>query len=132
MKNTFKKNIGRTFSIFLAIFLLLGTIPIVGVSAAEVTSNFEYTLLDDGTIEVTKYVSDNNSKVVIPEVIDGKTVTSVSKVCFNEFSGPADGFKNIESIFIPKTVNNLGEYEDIYTKDNTLFSRLSISDIFFF
>ena len=47
MKNTFKKNIGRTFSIFLAIFLLLGTIPIVGVSAAEVTSNFEYTLLDE-------------------------------------------------------------------------------------
>jgi len=125
MKNTFKKNIGRTFSIFLAIFLLLGTIPIVGVSAAEVTSNFEYTLLDDGTIEVTKYVSDNNSKVVIPEVIDGKTVTSVSKVCFNEFSGPADGFKNIESIFIPKTVNNLGEYEDIYTKDNCwTFSKL--------
>ena len=125
MKNTFKKNIGRTFSIFLAVFLLLGTIPIVGVSAAEVTSNFEYTLLDDGTIEVTKYVSDNNSKVVIPEVIDGKTVTSVSKVCFNEFSGPADGFKNIESIFIPKTVNNLGEYEDIYTKDNCwTFSKL--------
>ena len=125
MKNTFKKHIGRTLSIFLAIFLLLGTIPIVGVSAAEVTSNFEYTLLDDGTIEVTKYVNDNNSKVIIPEVIDGKTVTCVSKVCFNEFSGPADGFKNIESIFIPKTVNNLGEYEDIYTKDNCwTFSKL--------
>ena len=119
MKNSkIKKFFGRTLSVILTVFLLLGTIPIVGVSAAEVTSNFEYTLLDDGTIEVTRYVNDNSSKVVIPEVIDGKTVTSVSKVCFNEFSGPADGFKNIESIFIPKTVNNLGEYEDIYTKDN--------------
>ena len=47
---------------------------------------------------------DNRARNIIPEVIDGKTVTSVSKVCFNEFSGPADGFKNIESIFKVKEI----------------------------
>lgn len=50
MKNTFRKSIRQTMSILLSVVLLLCTIPIVGVSAAEVTSNFEYTLLDDGTI----------------------------------------------------------------------------------
>ena len=44
MKNSkIKKFFGRTLSVILTVFLLLGTIPIVGVSAAEVTSNFEYT-----------------------------------------------------------------------------------------
>ena len=66
MKNSkIKKIFGRTLSVILTVFLLLGTIPIVGVSAAEVTSNFEYTLLDDGTIEVTRYVG-TDSYAIIP------------------------------------------------------------------
>ncbi len=104
MKNTFKKHIGRTLSIFLAIFLLLGTIPIFGVSAAEVTSNFEYTLLDDGTIEVTKYVG-TDLNVVIPKEIDKKNVSSVSSNCFAKIGC------EVESIFIPKTIKSLGEYQ---------------------
>ena len=57
---------------------MVGTIPIVGVSAAEVTSNFEYTLLDDGTIEVTKYVG-TDLNVVIPKEIDKKIQNFMSK-----------------------------------------------------
>lgn len=110
------KTILRALSIFLVAFLLIGAIPI-GASAAEVASEFEYSILDNGTVEVTKYVNDNNKKVIIPEMIDGKIVTSVSRTCFNEFTGPADGFKNVESIFIPKTINNLGEYQVDYAKD---------------
>ena len=115
MKNTFKKNIGRTLSIFLAIFLLLGTIPIVGVSAAEVTSNFEYTLLDDGTIEVTKYVG-TDSYAIIPDEIDGKPVTKVNEFCFfndDDYNGLN---YTVKSIFISKNITdfsdtlNNGEY----------------------
>ena len=115
MKNTFKKNIERTLSIFLAIFLLLGTIPIFGVSAAEVTSNFEYTLLDDGTIEVTKYVG-TDSYAIIPDEIDGKPVTKVNEFCFfndDDYNGLN---YTVKSIFISKNITdfsdtlNNGEY----------------------
>ena len=115
MKNTFKKNIGRTLSIFLAIFLLLGTIPIVGVSAAEVTSNFEYTLLDDGTIEVTKYVG-TDSYAIIPDEIDGKPVTKVNEFCFYNDDDYNGLNYTVKSIFISKNITdfsdtlNNGEY----------------------
>lgn len=105
MKNSkIKKIFGRTLSVILTVFLLLGTIPIVVVSAAEVTSNFEYTLLDDGTIEVTKYVG-TDLNVVIPKEIDKKNVSSVSSNCFAKIGC------EVESIFIPKTIKSLGEYQ---------------------
>ena len=98
MKNSkIKKFFGRTLSVILTVFLLVGAIPIVGVSAAEVTSNFEYTLLDDGTIEVTKYVGTDHN-VVIPKEIDKKNVSSVSSNCFAKIGC------EVESIFIPKTI----------------------------
>lgn len=115
MKNTFKKSIRQTMSIFLAIFLLLGTIPIVGASAAEVTSNFEYTLLDDGTIEVTRYVG-TDSYAVIPEEIDGKPVTKVNEFCFFDDDDYNGWNYTVKSIFISKNITdfsdtlNNGEY----------------------
>lgn len=100
MKNSkIKKIFGRTLSVILAIFLLLGTIPIVGVSAAEVTSNFEYTLLDDGTIEVTRYIG-NDINVVIPEEIDGKPVTKVNEFCFYNEDDYNGRNYTVKSIFI--------------------------------
>ena len=101
MKNSkIKKFFGRTLSVILTVFLLLGTIPIVGVSAAEVTSNFEYTLLDDGTIEVTRYVG-TDSYAIIPEEIDGKKVTSIGEWAFSSLL-------NLTNITIPNSVINIG------------------------
>lgn len=99
-----KKTILRSLSIFLAIFFLLGAIPI-GASAAEITSDFEYLVLDDGNVEITSYIG-NNKNVVIPEEIDDKSVTKISDLCFK------NSVIDIESITIPKTINHLGEYED--------------------
>lgn len=111
MKNTFKKSIRQTMSIFLAIFLLLGTIPIVGASAAEVTSNFEYTLLDDGTIEVTRYVG-TDSYAVIPEEIDGKPVTKVNEFCFLN-DGDYNGRNyTVKSIFISKNIRDFSNTDN--------------------
>lgn len=127
MKNKIKKNIHRTLSVFMIVLLMLGVVPIVGVNAAEKVSDFEYSVLDDGTVEITRYIDDGSSDVIIPEVIEGKIVTSISDACFCEFTGPASGFENIESIFIPKTVNNLAEYDWEYdnTKNNCwTFSKL--------
>ena len=54
------------------VLLMLGVVPIVGVNAAEKVSDFEYSVLDDGTVEITRYIDDGSSDVIIPEVIEGK------------------------------------------------------------
>ncbi|WP_294384476.1 dockerin type I repeat-containing protein [uncultured Ruminococcus sp.] len=106
MKNSkIKKFFGRTLSVILTVFLLLGTIPIVGVSAAEVTSNFEYTLLDDGTIEVTRYVG-TDSYAIIPEEIDGKPVTKVNEFCFYNEDDYNGRNYTVKSIFISKNIRD--------------------------
>ena len=77
MKNKIKKNIHRTLSVFMIVLLMLGVVPIVGVNAAEKVSDFEYSVLDDGTVEITRYIDDGSSDVIIPEVIEGKIVGDI-------------------------------------------------------
>ena len=101
MKNSkIKKFFRRTLSVILTVFLLVGTIPIAEVSATEKTDRFEYILLDDGTIEVTKYIG-NDINVVIPEEIDGKIVTKIDAFCFRNI----DNRFNIKNITISKNIN---------------------------
>ena len=117
MKNTFKKHIGRTLSIFVVIFLLLGTIPIVGVSAAENEVEYKYFLKDDNTVELTLYEG-NDKDVIVPETINGYPVTSIDYWCF--FQG-----KNIESIYIPSSVTTLylpNEEGEVFSGNTSLKS----------
>lgn len=79
--NKIKKIFGRTLSVILTIFLLVGAIPIAEVSAAEDTSNFEYYLKDDNTVIITSYTG-NDVNVVIPQYIDGYPVTSIGHYTF--------------------------------------------------
>ncbi len=107
MKNTFKKNIGRTFSIFLAVFLLLGTIPIVGVSAATnkpiISGNFEYYVLPDGTIRLNAYYGDDEY-LNIPSYLDEYEVTSIGRVGALWYSNSDMKYLNTKEIFLPKTL----------------------------
>ncbi len=104
MKNSKIKNFfGRTLSVILTVFLLVGAIPIAEVSAVEKTDQFEYILLDDGTIEVTKYIG-NDINVVIPEEIDGKIVTKIYALCFRNEDNRYNIY-NIKNITISKNIN---------------------------
>ena len=58
---------------------------------------FSYDDISDKTIDITMYHA-NQTDVIIPESIDGKTVTSIS------FDALADG---VETIIIPSTVTNI-------------------------
>ena len=49
--------------------------------SAEMYGDFEYTVLDDGTAEITKY-NGTDAKVDIPGEIDGKKVTSIGGWAF--------------------------------------------------
>lgn len=97
--NKIKKIFGRTLSVILTVFLLVGAIPIAEVSAVENTSDFEYYLKDDNTATITSYEG-NDVNVVIPEYIDGYPVTSIGHYTFFYK-------KSIESIYIPNSVLQL-------------------------
>lgn len=83
--------------------------PILNASAAEDSSeelSLEYSELDDGTVEITKYssslLSPAPAEIVIPSEIDGKKVTSIGKNAFSFCHG-------VTSIIIPDTVISIGE-----------------------
>lgn len=78
----------------------------VQVAGAILTyGDFNYTVLDDGTVEITSY-NGSDDDVVIPNTIKGKKVTSIGAWAFEEYiQGP--GF-NIKSVVIPDTVTSIG------------------------
>ena len=72
-------------------------------ASAETHEDLTYTILDDGTVEISKCKDREIDTVVIPSEIDGKTVTSIGAECFYEC-------KSLESVTIPDSVTNIGDY----------------------
>ena len=71
-------------------------------TGAERYGDFEYSVLDDGTVEITDY-NGSAEKVDIPEKIDGKSVTSIGFATF-------EGCTNLKGITIPDGVISIGEF----------------------
>lgn len=75
------------------------------VSAASVSGDYEYTILADGTVEISKY-NGSGGDVTIPGTIDGKMVTSIGSYAFS----PEDSTVQISKVTIPESVTVIGEY----------------------
>ena len=71
-------------------------------AGAETYGDFEYDVLDDGTVEIAKYIG-NAEKVDIPAEIDGKSVTSIGGYAFSDC-------ESIINITIPSSVTKIGWY----------------------
>lgn len=50
-------------------------------AGAETFGDYEYSVLDDGTVKITGY-NGSAETVVIPDTIDGKSVTSIGNGAF--------------------------------------------------
>ena len=80
--------------------------------------DYEYSVLDDGTVEITKYTG-NESKVAVPDEIDSKSVTKIGRGAFSRCA-------KLESITIPDSVSKIGNkafgyyYDNGYTKISNL------------
>lgn len=74
------------------------------VSAASVSGDYEYTILDDGTVEISKYIG-SGGDVAIPSTIGGKAVTSIGSYAFS----PEDSTVQIGKVTIPDSVTVIGE-----------------------
>ena len=66
---------------------------------AETSGDYEYEVLYDGTVSITKY-NGSDTDVIIPSEIDGKKVTSIGDAAFENSS--------IVSVVIPDGVKELG------------------------
>ena len=87
--------------------------------------DFEYTLLEDGTVEIVKYMDDEAKEVEIPSEIDGVAVTSIGGSAFDSCYNlvritlpnslkliklSAFDVCGIESIVIPDSVEDIEAY----------------------
>ena len=69
------------------------------VASAETSGDFEYSV-DSGNVRITRYIG-SGGPVDIPATIDGKPVTSIGELAFQQCSG-------ITSINIPNSVTSIG------------------------
>ena len=71
-------------------------------AGAETYGDYEYDVLDNGTVEITGY-SGSVEKVDIPEKIDGKSVTRIGDRAFYDCS-------SLASIMLPDGVTSIGDW----------------------
>ena len=105
-----KKPIKKCFSILLVITLTLTAAPLSGfvglgeelfpIANAATSGDYEYEVLDDGTARITDYFG-TGGDVVIPESIDGYTVTAIGDEAFIVCGA-------LTSIVIPDSVTTIG------------------------
>ena len=82
---------------------------------AETSGDYEYDVLDDGTVEVTSYVG-SDTNVVIPSEINGKKVTSIGDAAFGGIWDDDEQkyISDITSVTIPNSVTSIGDYAFSY------------------
>ena len=95
------RKLTKAFSALLIVVMLMSVVLCTPFTASALSSGgFNYIILDDGTVEITKYTGNNNT-VNIPSEIQGKRVTSIDAWAFWENS-------SLVNISIPNSVKNIG------------------------
>ena len=118
-----KKSGIRLLALFLIIALHGGTVP-TEADTVDRSSDFEYTILKDGTASITKYTG-SASSLIIPEVLGDRPVTSISEFAFMNCSSFVDltipnsitsiewaafsSCKGFTNLIIPDSVTSLGD-----------------------
>lgn len=83
-----------------------GDTPISGLTSICASAleygDYSYTVLSDGTVEITDYNSSTKTAVTIPSTINGKKVTSIGNRAFED--------SNIVSVKFPDTLKTIDNY----------------------
>ncbi len=113
----------KIISLLLSILMIITSIPLMAVNSfAEDTNTktsgyYEYTVLEDGTAEITKYTG-STTELSIPSEIDGYSVTSIGDVAFGSCTA-------LTSITIPDSVTSIGSNAFYYC---TSLTSITIPD----
>lgn len=86
-----------------------------------VTTDYTYTENEDGTVTITSYTG-QAEELVIPDEIDGKTVSAIGSGIFSPLNG---GNSTVKKITVPASVKTIGEeafacataLEEVYIED---------------
>ncbi len=97
----FAPAVKKVLSLLLAVAMLFSITAGIELSAYADMGAYEYSVLDDGTVEITFY-SGSDLESDIPETINGKMVTSIGEGAFAD----CDSLRNVT---IPESVKNIGE-----------------------
>ena len=147
-KKRFKKGLALllsalvVFSVCSAAAVSVGAVESTAVSSGEtlVFGDYNYTVLDNGTVEITKY-NGSAAEIIIPSEIEGKSVTSIGYGAFSDCAGltiygytgsAAEKYANdndikfvaIEHIIVPGDVTGDGE---VNLKDAITIQKAALS-----
>ncbi|MCI6007046.1 MAG: leucine-rich repeat protein, partial [Ruminococcus sp.] len=99
--------LNKITSVLLSAIMVIGifsVIPFVAGAETKGTSDsFEYSVLDDGTASITKYVDNGSKTVDIPSTIDGYEVTKIGWSAFGNCTG-------LNNVTIPNSVTYIGSW----------------------
>ncbi len=95
----FAPAVKKVLSLLLAVAMLFSITAGIELSAYADMGAYEYSVLDDGTVEITFY-SGSDLESDIPETINGKMVTSIGEGAFAD----CDSLRNVT---IPESVKNI-------------------------
>lgn len=95
-------SISILISVTLALPVSINGVETQTVDIGTVNGDYEYTVADDGTAEITKYNGTANI-LTIPSEIEGYEVTQIANHAFY-------GCKSITKLTIPSSVETIGEY----------------------
>ncbi len=90
-------------------------------TASEPVGDFEYEVLGDGTVSITKYIG-NGTDVTVPDKIDGKSVTEIGEKAFT-------GCENITRIVLPSTLERIKGSSGIYEIEGAFSNCTGLEEI---
>ena len=97
-----KKVVRKILALMVISILIVSMCVMPAFAASTPSSDFVYTLLNDGTIEISGYTG-TATDIVIPSTIDGHKVTSIGNSAFLKDS-------LLTSVEIPSGVSKIGDY----------------------
>ena len=106
MGTLWRRTISKIMSVIMVLSCFAGMTFSVG---AETSGDYEYEVLDDGTVSITKY-NGSDSDVTIPTEIDGAEVTQLGNTVNSIFSTSSVSVKNVKISDGIKTIQKKAFY----------------------
>ncbi len=111
------KKAKKILSLVLSVLMCISIVPLsdLSVEASALTwGDYEYAVLEDGTVEITNY-NGNAKELIIPSEIDGKAVTRIGKWQNGmNYSSPFYDCNTLVDVIIPEGVTHIAPYAFAY------------------